>query len=128
MEYLGFGEKTGVRGAISNEILKVHLRTFHDDVSILALGVLVGFLQGHEVPKILDHIIADFREFLHVIDFLQEALVLVVIFYLDLFEGEDAIPQQDLVDVGVAPADFLQHPNILQAEIPFHQRVLTKQV
>lgn len=97
-------------------------------MSILALGVLVGFLQGHEVPEVLDHVIADFREFLHVIDFLQEALVLVVIFYLDLFEGEDAIPQQDLVDVGVAPADFLQHPNILQAEIPFHQRVLTKQV
>ena len=72
-----FGE-FGVGLSLGDEVLEVGLGTFHDNVGILLLGVLIDVHDGDEVANILDHAGAHFGHVLHEGNFLQKILIFII--------------------------------------------------
>lgn len=106
-ESFAFGRSAG------NEILKVHFSTLHDDMGIFGLAVLINFEHRYEISVIFNHVLAELAYFLHVGDFVQEALILIVTFYFDLLQRIQVIMNNCSVNVGIASAYFVHYPDVL---------------
>lgn len=113
---------------LREELLQVDLSAFHDDKGILLLIVLVPFHLGQQVPVVLDEPLAELGQLLHEGDLLQEALVLVVILYLDLLQGVGLPLYVGDVDVGVAAAQLLLYPNVAQLEIALQHCMVCEKI
>ena len=74
--------------ALCEELLQVELRTLHHDEGVLLLIVLVALHLGDQVAVVLDEPLALLRQLLHERDLLQEVLILVVVLYFDLLQGQ----------------------------------------
>lgn len=123
-----FSEPFAGMPVLGNKMLEVHFSTLHDDEGVLMFEVLVNFHFGDEVALILDHVVAVFREFLHERDFLEEVAVFVIVFDLDLFEGEKFSLDDCSVYVGVAPAEFLFDLDLGQVVVAFNEFVVREKM
>ena len=85
---------------------------------------LVTFHFGEKVAVILNEPLTVFGEVLHEGDFLEERLVLVVVFDLDLLEGVVVVVDGGGVDVGVTVAEFLFDLDLVESVVALDQRVI----
>ena len=77
---------------------------------------------------VLNEPLAELRQLLHEGDLLQEALVLVVVLYLDLLQGVGLALYVCDVDVGVAAAQLLLDADVAQLEIALQNCMVCEKI
>jgi hypothetical protein len=112
----------------SQELLKIFLCAFHDNVGIFFAIVLISFHFSHEVADILDDPLALRGYFLHVRNFFKEVLILIVVFDLDLFESIILFLYGSSIDVSIAAAKLFFNLYVLEAIVSLHDRVVGKKI
>lgn len=113
---------------LRQKLLQIDLRAFHDDECVLLLVILVPLHLGEEVAVVLNEPLAELRQLLHEGDLLQEALVLVVVLYLDLLQGVGLALYVCDVDVGVAAAQLLLDADVAQLEIALQNCMVCEKI
>ena len=113
---------------LRQKLLEIDLRAFHDDERVLLLVILVPLHLGEQVPVVLNEPLAELRQLLHEGDLLQEALVLVVVLYLDLLQGVGLALYVCDVDVGVAAAQLLLYADVAQLEIALQNCMVCEKI
>lgn len=109
-------------------MLKVHLCTFHNDMSILSLGILIDLVVGDEVADILDHKWTGLGEIAHIGYFIVEILILVIGFDFNLLKCVNIILKRDFVHMGISSPYFLHHSDVFKIVVSFDEVVIPKQI
>lgn len=121
-------ESLAIRGPTRNKILQVHLRTLHHNIRILSFRVLINLQHGNKVPIVLDHILTNLTNFLHIRDLLKKTLILIITFYFDLLNCVQLVIYHGDVHVGVTPTDLVHHFYVLQAVVALNETVMSKEI
>ena len=112
---------------LTEELLKVLLCFFHDDIGVFPFVILVPLHLSHEIPIILDYPATLRSKVFHVRNLFQKVLILVVSFDLDLLQGVVLVLDEDIVDIGVASPQFLLDLDLLKPVVALQDLVIGKE-